>query len=88
MFFFFKRLSELPTDDAYGFDASHKNRIEQNNVKNAITAPWSVATNLKEKTHYIKSDDVWVHHYNPSHYKLSENFIPYCRLLPSNKTRW
>ena len=43
--------------------------------------------NLKEKTHYIKSDDLWIHHYNPSHYKLSENFIPYCRLLLSNKKK-
>ena len=32
--------------------------------------------NLKEKTDYIKSDDVWIHRYNPSHYKLSENVIP------------
>ena len=46
-FFFFccLKLNELPTDDASGLDASLKNRIEQNNIQNAITIPLSVAIN-------------------------------------------
>ena len=32
-------LNELPTDDAFGLDDSLKNRIEKNNIQNAITAP-------------------------------------------------
>ena len=30
--------------------------------------------NLKEKTYFIKSDDVWLHPFNPYHYKLSDEF--------------
>ena len=40
------KLNQLPTDDASGLAASLKNRIEQNNIQNAITAPWSVAIRI------------------------------------------
>ena len=42
------KLNVLPTDDSSGLDASLKNRIEQNNPQNAITAHWSVAISPSE----------------------------------------
>ena len=43
--------------------------------------------NLKETIYSINKDYVWIHHYALYHYKCSENFIPYWRWLPSNKTK-
>ena len=43
--------------------------------------------NLKENIYSINKSYVWIHHYPPYNYKCSENFTPYWRWLPSNKTK-
>ena len=43
--------------------------------------------NRKENIYSISNGYVWIHHYLPYHYKCSENFTPYWRWLPSNKTK-
>ena len=43
--------------------------------------------NLKGMIYSINKAYVWIHHYGPYHYKCSENFSPYWRWLPSNKTK-
>ena len=43
--------------------------------------------NLKVKIYSIYKAYVWIHHYALYHYKCSENFTPYWRWLPSNKTK-
>ena len=46
-----------------------------------------IIINMKEKHYNINSDDVYMHHYNPHHYRRSKKFTPCRRLLPSNKTK-
>ena len=43
--------------------------------------------NPKVKIYSINKAYVWIHHYALYHYKWSENFTPYRRWLPSNKTK-
>ena len=43
--------------------------------------------NLKETIYSSNKPYIWIHHYALYHYKCLENFTPYWRWLPSNKTK-